>query len=270
MLEKIYNNRLAERMMSEEVLLGSFHDFVDPSMIELVGACGFDFIVLEHEHGLRDFSDLQSCIRACELSGASPLVRLGDASENFVERLLDGGAAGIIVPHIKTAADAKRAASWARYAPDGVRGTGYRRGPSWIRGPVESQRRQQRNDDVVVFAIIEDPEGVENIEEILQVDGLTGIMPGPFDLALAMGNIQIDDERVVSAMSHVRACVRESEKLLMEFCVNPADTARFIEGGANAVMIGHDAILITDLYRNVANTMREGLPESQREARPVV
>lgn len=270
MLDKIFDNQLASRMSAGEVLLGSFHDFVDPQMIELVAACGFDFMVLEHEHGLRDYSDLQSCIRACEVAGASALIRLGDASENLVERMLDGGAAGIVVPHITSAAGAALAASWARYPPDGVRGTGYRRGPTWIRGPLETQRRQQRNDDVVVVAIIEDPEGVENIEAIVEVDGLTGIMPGPGDLAMAMGNLPMDHPAVVEALDHVRTCVRGSQKHLIEFCVDPGDTSRYVDGGANAVMIGHDALLVTELYRGIANGMREGLPADQRAARRVV
>lgn len=266
-LDRIYSDDFVARMRGGEVLLGSFHDLVDPTLIELVGACNFDFVVLELEHGLRSMNDIQSLIRAAEVAGTSPLVRLGDPTENLVARLLDGGATGILVPNVRTADDVETVVNWSYYPPLGTRGTAFRRGPLRVAGEAEVRRREERNKSVAVIAIIENEEAVDNIESILEVDGLVGVMPGPGDYALSLGNVTWDDPRVGAAMNKIREAVGKTDKLLIEFCVNPADTARFVAGGAHGVMIGHDAFLIGDFYKRIAKEMEEGLPAETRSKR---
>lgn len=266
-LDRIYSDDFVARMRGGEVLLGSFHDFIDPTLIEVVGGCGFDFVVLELEHGLRSMNDIQSLIRAAEVAGTSPLVRLGDVTENLVARLLDGGATGILVPNVRTAKDVETVVRWSYYPPLGTRGTAFRRGPLMVPGEAEVRRREERNNSVAVIAIIENEEAVDNIESILEVDGLVGVMPGPGDYALSLGNVTWDDPRVGAAMNKIREAVGKTDKLLIEFGMNPADTARFVAGGAHGVMIGHDAFLIRDLYKRIANEMEEGLPAETRSKR---
>ena len=181
------NKTFAERVRGDEPLVGTLHDFDEPHLIELIGRCGVDFVVFCYEHGLKDEARVGNLIKAAELAGVPALVRVGRREENSLERFLDAGAAGFLVAHITDKGRAEQVVRWSNYPPLGDRGAGFTRG--WIAqlGEEEYERKMRANRDLVLIGIIEDPAGVENIDEILQVEGFAGFIAGPGDLALAMG-----------------------------------------------------------------------------------
>jgi 2-keto-3-deoxy-L-rhamnonate aldolase RhmA len=254
---------LAQAIKGGQVLLGSFHDFADQDLIELVGHAGFDFVALEWEHGLRDMTTIQLAIRASEGAGMYTLIRIGESDEGLIGKLLDGGADGVIVADVRNAEDAARIVRAAKYPPLGVRGEGYaRRGELWGLGPGNRAAQRRNNEEVAVIAIIENSEGVANIEEILQVDGITAVMPGPGDLALSLG-VSMEADKVRVLVEQVQDAVLRSDKKLMCFVRDPEAAFPLVQRGCTMLLHGHDALLIGDLYRRLAHETRKVVVRGQ-------
>jgi len=158
-----------------------------PEIAEIAGYSGLDYVWIDAEHGTMDLGDIGNIVRAADASGVDAIVRVPDHSVSFIQRVLDSGAAGILAPHIRTLEEAAAVVAAARFAPAGVRGAC----PSTRAvGHLSDDWRAdclRANADVLVFGLIEDIEGVENVEAIAGESGLDGLVFGPFDLAQALG-----------------------------------------------------------------------------------
>jgi 4-hydroxy-2-oxoheptanedioate aldolase len=248
---------LNQRIAAGEILFGTVLNMVNPTMVEICCGAGADFLFLDFEHGLRDFSDIASAIITADLCGTPALVRVGERSPNLVARMLDAGAAGIIFPHVSTAAEAAELVSWCRYKPLGARGSGLARGSLRHVGS-EFDRRLQANRDVVCLMIVEDQEGMTNVREIAAVDGVTAIGIGPGDLSMALGAASWHDERVTSALDAMTLAVRQQPGCaVMRLALDTAAVADLVHKGVNMVLATHDAHLIKDMYRTLFLAFRD-------------
>jgi 4-hydroxy-2-oxoheptanedioate aldolase len=242
---------LNHRIAAGEVLFGNVLNMTNSTMVEICCGAGADFLFLDFEHGLRDFSDIASALITADLCGTPALVRVGERSPNLVARMLDAGAAGIVFPHVRNAAEAAELVSWCRYKPLGERGSGLARGSLRHVGS-EFDRRMQANRDVACLMIVEDPDGMANVREIAAVDGVTGIGIGPGDLSMALGAASWDDERVTSALDTMTQVVREQpDCAVMRLAIDTGSVADLVQKGVNMVLATHDAHLIKDMYRDL-------------------
>jgi 2-keto-3-deoxy-L-rhamnonate aldolase RhmA len=258
---------LRQRILTGEPLVGTLHDISDPGLVELVGYAGFDFVMLDYEHGIRSLETIQHCLRAAEAAGIAALVRVGTTDQSLISRIFEAGAAGIVVAHIKTAAEAEAIVAAARYAPEGVRGEGYARQGALYK--LDRPRRpvhERANEEAVVIAVVEDPEGIENIEAILEVDGLTGVAPGQADLAAALGGIAMDADEVNVLMTRVRDAVRaRDDRCMMGLLVSPEAAPRLVQEGTQLLLCNHDVILIGDLYERILLDTKSSLGAAESE-----
>ena len=236
---------------------------MEPTLIELVAYSGFDFVILEHEHGLRDFGDMQHVIRAAQVAGIDVLVRVASHDSNLIERFLDAGATGVMVAHIRTAEEARAVVRATKYGPDGTRGEGFtRRGHIWGLGPRNREWQLKANRETVVFAIIEDLEGVRNINQILDVEGLTGVTPGPGDLAVELGGLALDSPEVRKEVRAIQQATSAREgKALMSFLINAEQVGPAMEAGSNLLLFGHDTILVANMYEELLMKARRVLAD---------
>lgn len=167
-------------------VFGACIQLPSPDIVEIVGYAGLDFAWIDAEHGTMGISDLNQMIRAADAAGVDAIVRVPDHSPSFIQRLLDIGAAGIIVPHMRSAEVARAVLAAARYAPEGVRGACPAvRAVGHLTTDWPTVLRRAR-EDVMVFGLIEDADGVANIDEIVGT-GIDGVLFGPFDLSTEMG-----------------------------------------------------------------------------------
>jgi 4-hydroxy-2-oxoheptanedioate aldolase len=256
---------IKRRLAAGETLIGAVINVMHPTIVELCCGGGADFIFLDFEHGLRDYSDLQNGLVTAELCGVPALVRIGERSENLVARVLDGGAAGILFPHVSTAEETARLVSWCRYKPLGVRGSGITRGFLRHQGN-EYDRRQKASQDVVCIMIVEDLAGAANLREILAVDGVTGIAIGPGDLSMELGVDRWDHPQVKSLLEQMSATVRqESGRALLRLCLTPEEAPMQMKAGANMLLLTHDVHLIKSMYSKLFTDFRgavNGAPPS--------
>ena len=183
---RIPSTRIRNKLKSDQAAFGVTLQMPSPDEVEIAGHAGLDYIWIDAEHGTMDLGDINVMVRAADAVGIDSIVRVPDQTPSFVQRVLDTGATGILVPHMRTPEDARAIVAAATYAPPGIRGAcptirafGHM-SANW----AEDLSRARK--DVLVFGLIEDIEGVENIEAIAAA-GLDAVMFGPFDLAVTLG-----------------------------------------------------------------------------------
>lgn len=192
----------------EGLVLGTWTQFSDPAFIDLLGAAGYAFTIIDGEHGSFGLETAAALIRACDAARIAPLVRVPRGDTSWIGKALDAGAAGIVSPGCESADEASALTRALRFAPHGTRGAcpivraaGHSLAP-WPR-VVAAQ------DDLLSIALIETPQGVANCEAIVATPGLGGVMAGPFDLSVAMGcGGDVEHAAVRQALDRVLAAAR--------------------------------------------------------------
>lgn len=187
MPEIVARTRILEMMSAGQPPLGIFISSIDPAVTQIMGRAGFDYVVIDNEHGRNDRKDVENHVRAAAAGGTMPFVRLLENNPILIQSMLDVGAHGVVVPHVDTADDARRAVEASRYAPRGRRGMcpACNAGGYTLDGWIEQTRAA--DDNIMVIPILESRKSIENIEEILAVDGIDVVHFGPGDLSADMG-----------------------------------------------------------------------------------
>jgi len=196
----------AARVRNRERIVGYWIVLDAPVATERVSRTGYDYVALDAQHGLIGYSAMLNGLMAIEAGGSAVgLVRVEANNATPIGRALDAGAAGVIVPLVDTADDAARAVSAAKYPPLGIRSYGPMRSGLRV-GPVPAVA----NDSTLVFAMIETPDGLANVEAIAATPGLDGLYIGPSDLALAIGAAFPGDPAVQTEFDAALVRVREA------------------------------------------------------------
>lgn len=182
----VRENKVKAALKAGGMVFSSSVRLPEPGLCEILGYAGFDFVLLDGEHGAIDASTIDRLVQGCYAGGTVPIVRvLRNTEPEAVMQALDLGAQGILIPHCRTAADARALQDAAYYAPRGHRGFGPGRGSQWGRVPI-AEYFSSSNDNIVLLALVEDIEGVENIDEIAAA-GLDVLWVGTGDLAADYG-----------------------------------------------------------------------------------
>jgi len=185
-------HEFAARLRRRERILGYWSVIDCPVSTEWLAHIGWDYIALDLQHGLIGYSGMVAGLTAIDAAGGPVgLVRIEANDPTAIGRALDAGAAGVIVPLVNTADEARQAVAAATYPPNGIRSYGPMRSQLRI-GPIPASADR----DTVVLVMIETPQGLANVEEICAVPGLDGIYVGPSDLRLAVGGAHSADPAV--------------------------------------------------------------------------
>lgn len=214
--------RFRDGLNTEKGVFGPFMIATDPAMVESAGYAGYDFVLLDMEHGTTTFQTLPNLIQAANVAGVMPVVRVPRGSDIWIDQALDVGAGGLMIPQIDTAEQARAAVSAAKFAPLGTRGT-CRFVRSACFGGVPGSEYFQKAQDTVVIVQAEGKKAVENLDEILDVEGIDIVFVGPYDLSSSLGVIgQIDHPKVMECIQDI--CQRASSKGVKVGCF--ADTVQ--------------------------------------------
>ncbi len=180
------NNNVKDKIFNGEPVLGCFMGFYAPAIVEMMGYAGFDFIVIDNEHGWFNPAEMENMIRAAEVSGIAPIVRV-DYDNSSIQKVLDRGALGIQVPMVNNKEDAERVVRRAKFPPTGQRGTAYSTRAARYGKDGGKTYLDSADDNILIAVHIETPEAVKNFEEIMSVQGIDVAFIGPLDLAINMG-----------------------------------------------------------------------------------
>ncbi len=225
-----------------------------PHIVEQMGEAGYDAVLLDQQHGLTTHEDLVNCLIAARAAGLPALVRPQGPDAGLIGAALDAGAQGVVVPLVESAADTRACVRAVKYAPAGMR--------SW--GPYRG-RLMTSHDDLgavnawtIACVQIETRAAMENLEDILAVDGLDMVLVGPNDLATALtGRRDIRAREVVDACDLILKSAKQRD-VFAAIYANDADFAKpLVKAGWDLVAIGTDMGLLEGAAREVVTSFRD-------------
>lgn len=236
--------------------LGTWVKIAAIEVIEVVALAELDFVIVDLEHAPIGIRDASTLIAMADARGVSPLVRVSDTTPAGIARLLDIGAAGLLVPHVDTGAEAAAIVDIMRFPPHGHRGSGRNsRAGGW--GATGKDEYLDRGAATLCIPQIESPTSVDNIDDILAVDGVDAVFLGAGDLSLAMGLTPAAAE-VREQLDRVRAACTRTGTPWGAAALDGTGARRQIDAGAGFVTLGND----TSALYNAMSSMRT---EAQEE-----
>ncbi len=241
--------RFRAQLKKGERLLGTLLSLPSPEVAEVCAAAGFDWLFIDMEHGLLDFTDVQRMIQAAG-SHCPCIVRVPSNEATWVCKALDTGAAGIIFPHINNADDARAAVLAGKYPPEGIRSIAVARAQGF--GSRLQECVDNANQETALIAQAEHVEAARNIESILVVPGVDAILVGPFDLSASLNKPgRVTDPEVAEAIGKVRdACIAQGTPA--GIFARDIDTAsRAFAAGFSLVCVATDCLLLLEAARSV-------------------
>ncbi|MFD2422721.1 HpcH/HpaI aldolase family protein [Amycolatopsis pigmentata] len=235
---------------AQRPVIGTFVKLPALEVAEIIGAAGFDFVVIDTEHALLSVRDVYAMIVVYSRAGVAPLVRITDHGYGDGQRYLDAGAAGILVPHVSNAQQAASTMNQFLFPPAGTRGMGFAaRAGEWGSiegGAAEYVRRGQ--EDVARIAMVEEQESVDDLEGILAAPGVDAVFIGPGDLSLSMG-VPGGSQPVRDAVTHSIKTAVKAGVPVGTVVTAEADIRLRIEQGCSFIMVGNDTGMINRAAR---------------------
>lgn len=246
---------LRERWGPGKVTLGGWCAIASPFAAEVLGHAGYDWVCIDLQHGLIGYEPMLAMLQALTASETPALVRVADSDAAQIMRVLDAGAAGVVVPLVDSAQQADSAVRACRYPPQGDR--------SW--GPVRASlldrefSPEKANRDVICVVMVETPAAVSNIDAILEVPGVDGVLVGRNDLALSSGvPLSMADS---SAQTQLVLSVKDAcRRHLVVAGVAVGDTKsalRWLSAGFEMIALPSDVALIAQGARATLAALRE-------------
>jgi len=257
------DNKVKATLRRGGISVGSWMSLGHESIAEIMAAAGFDWIVIDLEHSVIDIGKVHSLILAIESHGCVPLVRLTGNSPDLVKRVMDAGAYGVIVPMVNSVADAIQAVRSIKYPPSGRRGVGLARAHAY--GPGFEDYVKIANDQSILIIQIEHMEGVNNIESILSVEGIDGLIIGPYDLSGSLGLPgELNHSKVEEAKKRILDTARAKNIAAGIHIVYPSidDFRRCLKEGYRFIAFGADILFLGESCRASVADIRKLLRET--------
>ena len=243
---------LKKRIKQGEVLNGCWLNLGSALTAEIVGSAGFDWVLIDLEHGAGNEKDVLSQLQALENSNTAAIVRIESGAKQRIHRVLDVGAEGVMCPHINNAKEANEVVHGLRYPPHGgrgvakmVRATGF--------GKNFAEYYKNANDHIIGIVQIETPEALDHLDEIASIDGVDVLFIGPADLTMALGIFgQVDHPLFLNAVKATVHAAEKAGKVTGILLANPDDYNTFHNLGIRMIACGADATFVVEGSRNMA------------------
>lgn len=243
-----------------QATIGSWITIPNTAVAEIMAWSGFDWLVVDMEHSPIVLSQAQELIRVIHLCGLPSLVRVGENNANLLKRVMDAGASGVIVPMVNTAEAARQAVQGVKYDPLGQRGVGLARAQGY--GMVFDAYRQWVANESVVIVQIEHIEAVENLSDILAVEGVDGFLVGPYDLSSSLGLPgQFEHPKVQDALYEISKVINSGSKPAGFHVVQPnsEDAVSKLKEGYSFLAFGVDFLYLGEMCRGQLGSLRQKL-----------
>jgi len=265
-------NYLKRTLNEGKVVFGPFMKFTDPAAVEIMGYAGFDFVIIDAEHGPISMETAQNMIRAAESVDITPIIRVGNNEEALILRALDIGAQGIEIPQINSKADAVRAVKIpqinskadavravksVKYSPQGERGV-----CRYVRAAKYSSMDkfkyfESANKETMIIAHIEGVEGINNLDEILSVPSIDVIFIGPYDLSQSLGIPgQVNHPLVTERMKEVVLKCKENKVSVGTFADDIKTAKSWISLGVQYMSFSVDVGIFYDISKTIVNKLK--------------
>ena len=259
---KPFENRVKRLLKDGKKTSGAWLQIASPITAEIISSAGFDWVIVDMEHGPGDILTLIDQLQAMKGSEVGSLVRVPWNDFVVIKRVLDAGAHGVLIPYVNTKAAAEAAVRACKYPPEGIRG---------IAGSVRAARFNQNslenyfnraNDEILVVTQVETAEAVANLDEILEVPGLDGIFIGPMDLSTSMGHLgKMGHPDVQSAIATVEAKALKANKILGTVSANWDQAKQLYDRGYQMITLMADGVGLANLAADTVANFQKAFPE---------
>src|SRR6201986_2421287 len=251
------SNMLKKRLQAGKACVNAWLASPSGFSAEVMAQCGWDSVTVDIQHGVQDYQSMVQCFQAMDKHPITPLVRVPWNEPGIIGKCLDGGAWGIISPMCNNKAEAKALADACMYPPLGKRSNGPIRAAAY---GVASSYQTTANDEVLVIPMIETQDGIDNIDEILSVPGISGIYIGPSDMGFSLGLIPTLDREeplILGIYEKLLASCKKHGKFAGIHNGTAAYAARMIGMGFRFVTIANDSGLMARAAREAVTATRK-------------
>lgn len=246
-----------DKLALGQTVYGPFMKTGDGAFVECAAHSGFDFVILDMEHGPVDFYNLQNLIRAAESAGIVPIVRVCDTSHWAISKALDLGAKGVQIPQIASAEQAKTAIRLAKFFPEGERGVCRFVRAADYSSKVRDEYFNKANKALVILQI-EGIEALNDLDEILNVEGIDILFIGPYDLSQSLGVPgQVSHPQVVAAIELIVAQARQKGVVTGLFCDTPQAAEMWRKAGVQYLSYSVDVGIFSEACKNIVENLKK-------------
>jgi len=249
-------NTFKEALAKGERQIGCWMSFADGQIAEIMGTCGFDWLVIDGEHAPNDIRSIRDQLIALTASPSHPVVRVPVGETWMIKQVLDAGAQTVLVPIVESADQARELVRACHYPPKGVRGVGATAARATMFGSV-SEYIQTADQEVCLLVQVENRAGIDALDEILQVEGIDGVFIGPADLSTDMGH------QGNSAHPEVRAAIADAITRIKAAGIAPGilgvseeATQAYLDMGAQFLAVGIDVLVLAQNARALSQSWK--------------
>ena len=247
-------NNLKKALKEGKTVFGPFLKFTDPAAVEVMGFAGFDFVIIDEEHGPISMQSAQNMIRAAESVNITPVIRVGSNDEALILRALDIGAQGIEIPQINKKSDAIQVVKSVKYSPQGERGVCRYVRASNYSSMDKFEYFKCANRETMIIAHIEGAEGIKNLDEILTVAGIDVIFIGPYDLSQSLGIPgEVNHPLVIEKMQEVVSKCKENNIVVGTFADDIKTAKSWVSLGVKYMSFSVDVGILYETSKNIVD-----------------
>ena len=260
---------LKSLLASETTVLGTWSQIAAPEMVDLIGLNGFQFTIIDCQHGPFGIETAENLARAADANDISVVLRVSRNDPVEIMKALDAGIRHVVVPNLETAQDAAQAVAATRFGPAGLRGACpcCRSGGHFIRNWQDYVQAEEARTGAI--ALVETAEGHRNIAEICATEGLAAVMVGPFDLSVSMGfEGNWRHEAVANAVSDIVDAAQAAGVPVMMpvFAPEPSECRTLIDAwrakGVSCFVVGSDKIIVAEAFAQWSSALAHGSRDS--------
>lgn len=254
-------NAILEKFRRGEPSLGIISHLLSAPAIEVLAYTGMDYVLIDLEHSPIGAEHAAQLVGVAQGAGLAPLVRVDGIERSPILKMLDAGAAGLVVPQLETVEQARKLVSYAKYPPLGNRGYCPTRDGGWGSGSCYERGMDgymaEANASTLLIPQCETAGCLEHIEEIAAVEGVDGIFIGPFDLSIALGIPgQFGDPLLTEGIERVRRACAAAGKLCIMYAGSGEAAKRYFDQGFPSVAAGLDIEVLKLAVRGIASAAR--------------
>jgi len=257
-------NLLKQQLKNDQPIIGTWSIISSPIVIEILALSGFDFLILDMEHGIYDQTALDGCIRACEAAGCAPIVRVPGINPSAAQWALDMGAHGIIVPQVENMDAAVTAVRMTKFAPAGTRGYNPFTRVADYAAPDNNQVGKLRNDFGITSIIVENQTALNELDAILAIGDLDMVYVGVYDLSIALGYEGNTKHPVLcQVLDQTVARIRSAGKVAGLMVRSKEDVAKAIKLGARFLVYSVDTLILREAAKSAVAAFTQGVSDAQ-------
>lgn len=253
-------NKLKLKLKNNEPVIGVWSIISSPIVVEILALSGFDFLILDMEHGVYDQTALDACIRSCEAAGCAPVVRVPGINPSAIQWALDLGAHGVIVPQISNAESAATAVGMTKFSPIGTRGYNpFTRFANYA-APSDNHTGKLRNDFGLTSVIVETQMALDDLDNILAIEHLDMVYVGVYDLSIGLGfEGNTKHPAIIEIVENTVKKIRAAGKVAGMMVRSKQDVVDATKLGANFLVYSVDSLMLREAAMSAVSLFRQGI-----------